>query len=230
MDVLQLVVSGIANGCVYGLIALGFVLIYKVTEQINFAQGDMMMLGAFLAIGLGNSDRLGLPFPVACLGAMAAMAGIGWLMERTILRVIFGQPQMAVVIVTIALGFVLRFIAGTVWGHDPLVLETPVAGISLVFGGLVLGLDELVIIGVTLLLTGLFFVFFRRTALGLAMQASSQNQLAAYYMGIPVRRIQGLAWVLAGAVGAVAGESSSRRRRRSTRTPASSGSRPLPPR
>ena len=96
MEILQLVVSGLANGCVYGLIALGFVLIYKATEQVNFAQGDMMMLGAFVALGLGNDAYLGFPFWFACVGAVLAMAVIGWAIERTILRRLLGQPQIAV--------------------------------------------------------------------------------------------------------------------------------------
>ena len=205
MELLQLIVSGLANGCVYGLIALGFVLIYKVTEQINFAQGDMMMLGAFIALGLGNASHMGLPFPLACLGAVLVMACIGWLLERTVLRHTLGQSQMAVAILTIALGFVLRFAAGAIWGHDPLVLESPIAGINRSFGGVVLGLDELTVIAVTLILTGLLYAFFSRTKLGVAMQASSQNQLAAYYVGIPVRRIQGLTWALAGGTAAISG-------------------------
>ena len=205
MEVLQLIVSGLANGCVYGLIALGFVLIYKATEQVNFAQGDLMMLGAFIALALGNESHLGLPFAFACLGAIAAVAAIGWVLERTILRHIFGQSQIAVVMLTIAIGFVLRFVAGAIWGHDPLVLESPMAGVNMRLGGVALGVDELTVIVVTLLLTGLLFVFFSRTKLGVAMQASSQNQLAAYYMGIPVKRIHGLIWTLAGATAAVAG-------------------------
>ena len=205
MEILQLGVSGLANGCVYGLIALGFVLIYKATEQVNFAQGDMMMLGAFIALALGNETHLGAPFWIACLGAIAAMAAIGWLVERAVLRRIIGQPQIAVMMLTIALGFLLRFAAGAIWGHDPLALENPVAGTSFRVGGLILGLDEIAAIAVTVVLTGLLFAFFGRTRLGIAMQASSQNQLAAYYMGIPVKRLHGLTWALAGATAAVAG-------------------------
>ena len=205
MEILQLIVSGLANGCVYGLIALGFVLIYKATEQVNFAQGDLMMLGAFVALGLANDTHLGLPFWVACIGAILVVAAVGWLLERTVLRHVFGQSQLAVVILTIALGFVLRFLAGLIWGHDPQTLESPVAGVNARIGGVALGLDEIAVIVVTLVLTGLLFAFFSRTKLGVAMQASSQNQLAAYYMGIPVKRIQGLVWALAGATAAVAG-------------------------
>ena len=105
-------VGGLANGCVYGLIALGFVLIYKATEQVNFAQGDMMMLGAFIAIGLGNESHGGLSFWLACAGAILIMAAFGMAVERTLLRPLFGQSQISVVILTIAFGFVLRFITG----------------------------------------------------------------------------------------------------------------------
>ena len=205
MEVLQLIVSGLANGCVYGLIALGFVLIYKATEQVNFAQGDMMMLGAFVALGLGNEAYLGIPFWLACVGAVLAMAAVGWSIERTVLRRLLGQPQIAVMILTIALGFLLRFVAGAVWGHDPLTFENPVAGTNIRLGALVVGLDEVAVIAVTVLLTVALIAFFGRTKLGIAMQASSQNQLAAYYMGIPVKRIHGLTWALAGTTAAVAG-------------------------
>ena len=205
METLQLIISGLANGCVYGLIALGFVLIYKAAEQVNFAQGDLMMFGAFITLGLGNTTHLGLPFWLACVGAILALALLGWLLERVVLRQIFGQSQIAVIILTIAIGFLLRFVAGLIWGHDPLTLESPIAGAYRQFGGVVLGLDELTVIAVTIALTGLLFVFFRQTKLGIAMQASSQNQLAAYYMGIPVKRIHGLTWALAGAIAAVAG-------------------------
>ena len=205
MENLQLIVSGLANGCVYGLIALGFVLIYKAAEQVNFAQGDLMMLGAFVAVGLANDAYLGLPFWLACIVAIAVMAAIGWLLERAVLRHVFGQSQLAVVILTIAIGIVIRFVAGAIWGHEPQVLESPIAGVHRTLGTVVLGFDEIAVIVVTLALTGLLFAFFNRTKLGVAMQAASQNQLAAYYMGIPVRRIHGLAWALAGATAAVAG-------------------------
>ena len=205
MEILQLTVSGLSNGCVYGLMALGFVLIYKAAEQVNFAQGDMMMLGAFLAVGLGNDFYLGLPFWLACIGAVLAMAAVGWLIECALLRRVFGQSQVAVAILTIAIGFMLRFVAGAIWGHEPRMLESPIAGVTTTLGALALGLDEIIVIVVTIILTGALFAFFNRTKLGVAMQASSQNQLAAYYMGIPVKRIHGLAWAIAGAAAAVAG-------------------------
>ncbi|RFP87804.1 branched-chain amino acid ABC transporter permease [Rhodobacteraceae bacterium 63075] len=205
MDFMQLVIGGLANGCIYGLVALGFVLIYKASEGVNFAQGDMMMLGAFVALGLGNSDQLGLPFGLAVLIAVFLMFGVGWGVERVVVRRIFGQPQFALVILTIALGFSFRFVAGSVWGYTPLVLETPFAGTNLSAGGVVISLADLVTIGVTVALTAALWAFFAFTRIGLAAQAASQNQMAAYIVGVPVMRINALIWGVSGAVATVAG-------------------------
>ncbi len=205
MDILQLLISGLANGCVYGLIALGFVLIYKATEAVNFAQGDFMMFGAFITIWLTNADYMGINFYLAVPLAILIMGILGYLLDMLVIRRMFGQPQIAVVILTIAIGFILRFIAGVIWGHEPHLLETPFAGKELKIGSLVLGFEEIAIIIVTLLLTLFLFLFFRKAKLGQAMQAASQNQLAAYYVGIPVKKVQSLIWALAGVVAAVAG-------------------------
>ncbi len=205
MEMLQLLISGLANGCVYGLIALGFVLIYKATEAVNFAQGDFMMFGAFITIWLTNSEYLGINFWLAVPIAVLIMGVFGYLLDMLVLRRMFGQPQIAVVILTIALGFILRFLAGAIWGHDPHSLESPFVGVEVRLGSLVLGMEEVAVVVVTLVLAALLYVFFNRTKLGMAMQAASQNQLAAYYMGIPVKRIQSLVWALGGAVAAIAG-------------------------
>lgn len=205
LEVLQLLVSGLANGCVYGLIALGFVLIYKATEAVNFAQGDFMMLGAFIALGLTNAEYMDLPFALAVVLSIAIMAVLGFALDYLVLRHLFGQSQTAIVILTIALGFVIRFVAGLIWGHEPQSLESPLALGDVHLGGLVLGMADVAIIVVTVLLTFFLFQFFQRTRMGLAMQAASQNQMAAYYMGIPVKRVQGLIWGLSGATAAVAG-------------------------
>lgn len=205
MDILQLLIGGIANGCIYGLVALGFVLIYKATEAVNFAQGDMMMIGAFITLTMVNDEWWGLPFGIGVILAIAIMACLSYLLEVVVIRKLFGQPQFAVVILTIALGFVLRFFAGVIWGHDPQSLETPFAGKSFDIGGLILGYDEAVVIIATAVLTISLYFFFQRTRLGVAMQAASQNQLAAYYMGIPVKWISSMIWAVAGVTATVAG-------------------------
>ena len=205
MDILQLLVSGIANGCIYGLLALGFVLIYKASEAVNFAQGDMMMLGAFLGVTFINASYADLPFLIGITLAAVLLGLFGYLLDRFVLRAIFGQPQFAMVILTIALGFLIRFVAGVIWGHDPTSLETPFVGQVWMLGELMIPVVDAVIILTTVGLTSILYFFFARTRLGVAMQASSQNQMAAYYMGIPVKRINAIVWALSGVVAAIAG-------------------------
>lgn len=205
MELIQLIIGGVASGCIYGLVALGFVLIYKATEGVNFAQGDMMMLGAFVALGLVNSDYGALPFVPGIILAAIIMGGVGYGVDRFVVRQIFGQPHFALVILTIALGFVFRFVAGSIWGFTPLVLETPFAGNTLEIGGVVIGYEDITTIIVTALLTLSLWAFFQFTKLGLAAQAASQNQMAAYIVGVPVHWVNSIIWALSGAVATVAG-------------------------
>ena len=205
MQFLQLVISGIAQGCIYGLIALGFVLIYKATETVSFAQGELMMLGAFL--GLAGMTMLGFPFWLAVPAAIAAMALFGVLTERVVIRPILGQPAFSIVMLTIGIGYVARGLITMLpgIGTDTHTLPVPYRNVTWNAGGLILSAEHMVVIVVTALLCLGLFAMFRYSKLGIAMQASSQNQLAAYYMGIPVKRLNGLVWGLAAAVAAIAG-------------------------
>jgi branched-chain amino acid transport system permease protein len=205
LQALQVIVSGISQGCIYGLIALGFVLIYKATETVNFAQGELMMLGAFL--GLTATAAFGLPYWAAVPAALLAMALFGFVLERAVINPILGQPAFAIVMVTIGFGFVARGLVTMIpgWGTDTHTIETPFRGEVLRAGGLVIAAEHLVIIAATVVLSALLYAFFRYSRIGVAMQAASQNQLAAYYMGIPVRRLNGLVWAISAAVAALAG-------------------------
>ncbi len=205
MQLLQLLIGGVAQGCIYGLIALGFVLIYKATETVSFAQGDLMMVGAFG--GLLTMTLLGFPFWISVLAAVIGMGLFGVLIERMVIRPILGQPAFSIVMLTIGVGYVLRGVITMIpnIGTDTHSLAVPYAGEVLNMGGLVLAAEQLVIIGVTAVLCGGLFAMFKYSKLGIAMQASSQNQLAAYYMGIPVKRLNGLVWGLAAGVAAIAG-------------------------
>ncbi|HXT81579.1 MAG TPA: branched-chain amino acid ABC transporter permease [Acetobacteraceae bacterium] len=200
---MQLIVNGAAAGCIYGLIALGFVLIYKATEMVNFAQGDIMMLGGFVAFSLITS--FGLNYWVGALIAIAITAAFGFVLDVVIIRRVIGQPQFAVVMLTLGLGFIFRAAAGITWGYDSVGFDTPFTNRTINLNGLVLGQDNVSIIVGTVLLCGVLFVFFSKTRLGVAMQASSQNQLAAYYMGIPVRTVFSLIWAISAGVAAIAG-------------------------
>ncbi len=172
LDFVQQLVSGIALGCVYGLIALGFVLVYKATEVVNFAQGDLMMLGGFFAftfIGI-----LGLNYWIGFAGAVIAMALFGMLAERVVVRPILGYPQFSIIMATIGLGYFLRSIVGMIWGTDDFKIETPFSQGVLRIGSLVLAYDKLSVI-------------------------------AAYYMGIPVKRVVSIVWAISAAVATCAG-------------------------
>jgi branched-chain amino acid transport system permease protein len=205
LQVLQLLLSGIAQGCIYGLIALGFVLIYKATETVSFAQGELMMLGAFCA--LAAMTMFGLPFWMAALLAVLVMALLGVLLEQVVIRPVLGQPQFAIVMLTIGIGYVMRGVITMVpgIGTDTHTLPVPYKDQIWKLGALVLNVEQMVVVLATAVLCGLLFVMFRYSKLGIAMQASSQNQLAAYYMGIPVKRLNSLVWGLAAAVAAIAG-------------------------
>jgi branched-chain amino acid transport system permease protein len=201
--ILQLIVNGAASGCIYGLIALGFVLIYKATEMVNFAQGDVMMLGGFVAFSL--IAQFHLPYWVGGLLAIIITAAFGYALDAVIIRRVIGQPQFAVVMLTLGLGFIFRAVAGITWGYDSVGFNTPFTNKRVDVNGLILGQDNLSIIVGTVLLCGVLYLFFSKTRVGVAMQAASQNQLAAYYMGIPVRTIFSLIWAISAGVACLAG-------------------------
>tara|TARA_Y100000780_G_scaffold29916_1_gene24512 strand:- start:865 stop:1743 length:879 start_codon:yes stop_codon:yes gene_type:complete len=203
MELVQLLISGISQGCVYGLIALGFVLIYKATEMVNFAQGDLMMLGAFIAFGFINV--LGWPFLWGFLATLAVMGVVGATLERLLLRPMIGEPPFAVLMLTIGLGFILRAVAGAIWGYEDKTLSTPYGGGVARWGEVSVGYENIAVVLGTLVLCVLVFVFFRKTRVGIAMQAASQNQLAAYYVGIPVKWIFALVWAMSAMISATAG-------------------------
>ncbi len=205
MQALQIVISGIAQGCIYGLIALGVVLIYKATETVSFAQGELMMLGAF--IGLILMTSLGFPFWLAFAAAVLAMGAFGIVLERLVIRPILGQPAFSIVMLTIGIGYVARGAITMVPGIGTETHTLPVPYKDQVWnvGTLVLNVEQMVIIAATLVLSGALYAVFKYSKVGVAMQAASQNQIAAYYMGIPVKRLNGLVWGLAAAVAAIAG-------------------------
>ena len=125
------------------------------------------------------------------------MALFGMLTERVIVRPILGYPQFSIIMATIGLGFFLRSMAGIIWGTDDLKIDTPFSQGVLRIGALVLAHDKLSVIVATVILCALLYLFFNRTTLGTAMRASSENMLAAYYMGIPVKRVVSIVWAIA---------------------------------
>ena len=202
-DIIHLAVTGLAQGCAYGLIALGFVLIYKATEVVNFAHGEFMMLGAFAV--LAYSDAMGGSFwPAFVLGCLS-IGVVGYLIDAQIMRRIIGQSSASIFILTVAFGFIFRSLAGMIWGWKTLSLNTPFDGNFVVSEGLSISQDRIAIVVATAILCGVLYLFFSKTRFGVAMQAASQNQLAAFYMGIPVKRLVSVTWAISAMIAAAAG-------------------------
>jgi branched-chain amino acid transport system permease protein len=201
--ILQLVLNGLAVGCIYGLVALGFVLIYKATELVNFAQGDLLMLGAFTCYMF--VVWYGLGYWVALAVTVAIVAAFGAVLDAAVLRRVIGQPQFAVVMLTIGLGAIFRSFASITWGSEIYTLPTPFSARATRIGGVSVSHEYVAIIAGTVLLCAVLYAFFTFTRAGVAMQAASQNQLAAYYMGIPVKRMFSLIWAISAGVAAIAG-------------------------
>ena len=202
-QVIQLAVNGMAIGAIYALVALGLVLTYKATEVLNFAHGDVLMASSF--VGWGLIVGLGWPFWLAALATVAIAAALSWLIDARVMRLIVGQPQFAGVMLTIAIAFMLRGLVSMAFGPESRTYPTPWSGQKTQNGTLVVSDLSLVIVAAALIVTLVLFWFLRKTALGVAIQAASQNQLAAYLSGIRVKRVTSLVWAISGAIAALCG-------------------------
>lgn len=205
MFILQQIINGLAIGSVYGLVALGFVLIYKATEVVNFAQGELMMLGAFFAYTCINFWHI--PYWAAFFLTILFMGLVSMALERVVLRPLVGQPAFSLVMVTIGFGTLARSLASMIpgWGTDTYIFPTPFTDQTVNAAGLVISWEHLSIIIITVALVLVLYMFFKFTKIGISMQATSQNQLAAFYMGISVKGVFTLSWAISGAVSAIAG-------------------------
>jgi len=188
-------VSGLSIGLMYSLIALGFVLVYKATEAINFAQGEFVMLAGFV-IALILAVK-GMSVIVAIGAVLAAMILFSFGLERIVLRPLLGRPVIAVIMATIGLGAILR-------GLPPITVGGETRAVSLGIGDTPIAIQLLGVV-VTLTLLGIFTWFFLKSRMGVAMRAVADNQQVAMAMGINVERYFALAWAMAGIVSALGG-------------------------
>src|SRR6266478_6303998 len=200
---LVLLTNGVMIGLMYALIALGFVLIYKATDAINFAQGEFVMFAGFLAAGA--ADIAGAPFWVSALLAIAGMVALGFGLERVVLRPLIGRPVIAVIMATIGLAAVLRGTATMAFGAGTRALVMPVGDEPLQLGPVMLPPVQLVGAGVSLVFLAIFTWFFLKSRTGIAMRAVADSQQVSMAMGINVRRYFALAWAMAGVVSALGG-------------------------
>jgi branched-chain amino acid transport system permease protein len=197
---LQQIFSGLAAGSIYASLALALVMIYRATDLVNFAQGEMAMFSTYIAWTLVNA---GLPFWLAFLITLVVSFLGGMIIERVVIRPVENAPVLAAVVVTIGLLLIFNSVAGWIYTYTVQDFPSPFPDRP-VFGALMTTRD-LGVIGVTLLMLVLLFAFFRYTPIGLAMRAAAQNPTSARLCGIRVGRMLAIGWGLAAMIGATAG-------------------------
>ncbi|MGC5020238.1 branched-chain amino acid ABC transporter permease [Micromonospora sp. DT47] len=200
---IQLTVYGMANGAVLALAALGFVLIYKATSVINFAQGELLLVGAYLFYTAFVLLRL--PLVVAVVAGVVAAAALGVAVERLVLRPLIGENPIAVIMVTIGLAAVLKAVVQMFYGTAPKEMPKVLPGGSVEIAGAPVPLDRLLAVAIAAVVLVAFTAFFRWSRHGIAMRAVADDQQAALVQGISVRRIFALAWALAAVSALIAG-------------------------
>ena len=200
---LQLTINGLVVGGIYALVALGFVIIYKSSGILNFAQGEFLMLSAYVCLAIMTGSRVS--FAGAFVLTLLFSVALGLLLERVVLRPMLGEPIISVIMVTLGLSSVLKAIVQGIWGTDtrPFPEVFPIEPVML--GPLPVSQGYLWSLACVALLLVVLTLFFRRTRLGLAMRATAFSQQVALSMGISVRRIFALAWSIAAVVSAAGG-------------------------
>jgi branched-chain amino acid transport system permease protein len=201
----QVLVSGLGIGCVYGLIGIGFCVIYNASGIVNFAQGAFVMLGGMITQVLFS--RSGVPLPVAALIAIAAVAVLGVAIERVVVRPLWNRKatMFVMILATLAAQIVIERLTLIAVGDQPKTLPVFTDRPPLMIGSVAVGYQLLWIVGGSLAIVGLLAAFFSLTKTGKAMRACSINREAAALQGIPVSRMLALAFALSAALGAIAG-------------------------
>jgi branched-chain amino acid transport system permease protein len=200
---LELVFSGTIRGALYALVALGFVVIYKSTGVINFAQGGLLLVGMYATYNAHVT--WGLPFWLSVVLAASLTAGIGALVERTVLRRMIGQPVFAVVMVTLGLLIIVQQVVPTIWGYDRLNIDDPWGVRKVSLGSINVEVKDIWTLFLAGIVLAAFFAFFRFSRYGVAMRATAFDQEAAIAQGISARRVFALSWAIAGFVATLAG-------------------------
>ncbi len=207
----QEVVSGIALGCIYALVALGFTLIYRATEVVNFAQGELMMVGAYVNFFLVSriSANLGITgawmYFIAFMGALLFAIIFGIILDLVINRPLRDQPVFSVIMATISISIILRALVAMIAGPFTHIQSSPFGDGVVSFNKIAISVQDVFIIFCAIVLVILFYIFFRKSRWGVAMQATSADPTAAQLMGIPVKKVYRLVWIFATLVATVGG-------------------------
>jgi branched-chain amino acid transport system permease protein len=200
---LQLVLNGLVIGSIYALVGLGFVIIYKSSSILNFAQGEFLMLGAYVCVAVFH--RYHVPILASFLLTLAFAAVLGILMERVLLRPMIGEPVISVIMLTLGLASVLKAIVQGIWGTETMPYPQIFPTAPVMIGPLPVSQGYLWSMGSIAVLLVLFSAFFRYTRDGIAMRATAFSQQVALSMGISVKRIFAIAWSIAAVVSAIGG-------------------------
>ena len=204
MDVfLQLTVSGLSTGMIYALAAAGFVVIYKASDVINFAQGDLLLFGTYLIFF--SVAQTGLPWSAGVLVTLLLAVAVALVIERLVLRPLIGEPIISMIMVTIGLSSILRAAVNAIWGPQPRSFPSFLPSGDVALGPVILSTDRLLSIPIALAVLAALWLFFRHTRDGIAMRAIADDQQAALSMGISIPRVFGIAWGLAAASAAIGG-------------------------
>ncbi|MGR3549015.1 branched-chain amino acid ABC transporter permease [Pseudooceanicola sp.] len=196
-------VSGIAIGVIYGLIGMGYALIFKATSVVNFAQGEVMMLISYMSFTIASTWTL--PF-WGLLGVCVVLSAVvGLIIERVFIRPMLGQDVFSTVMVTIGIAVMIRAVVVMVWGADPLVLPTDIGDSAVEFGLVVLYTAQIYAIGLLAVCVIGMWAFLRFSRMGVAMRATAARETTALLMGINVTHVYALAWAIAAVISGLAG-------------------------
>lgn len=200
---IELVVSGLAVGAMYGLVAMSFAVIYKATGVVNFAQGEMGMLTAYTTWSLATTFGTAGVFTVLLAVVLGAVLGL--LCERLVMRPMLGEPVLSVVLVTVGLAVVLRSIVTMIWGASPHKFAIAGADRIVDLGGIGLRVSQLGVLLSLILAVAGFWFFLRHSRFGVAMRAVAADEKTARLMGVSTARVQAFAWAASSALAGLAG-------------------------
>jgi branched-chain amino acid transport system permease protein len=201
-DILMLTAAGLSLGAMYALVALGFSVIYRASRVFNFAHGELLGIGAFSMVSLGDA---GLPWPVALAFAMMITGFVAVVIERAVVRPMIGRPVFVTIILTLFAALLLRAITIVIWGVQPRAIANPFGEAALTLGEAAVPYQTLAQIAVAVIALGGFFALLKYSKIGIGMRATSTDQEVALALGIPVGRVLGATWFLAGMLAGLAG-------------------------
>ncbi|MER8766315.1 MULTISPECIES: branched-chain amino acid ABC transporter permease [unclassified Mesorhizobium] len=200
--VIEVLVGGLLSGVMYSLVAIGFVLIYKTSGVLNFAQGSMVLFAALTFVSLVER---GIPFALSLLVTLAVMVALGFTIERTVLRPLVNRSPMTLFMATLGLSYIIEGAAQLVWGTQVHGLDLGIDDTPFEVGGILISSFDLLAAGIAAAMVAGLSAFFYWTRIGLAFRAVADDQFAALAVGLRLPRIWGTVWTAAGFVALVAG-------------------------